>query len=74
MQSFKADQGLLVCWGGFNKLVRAEAKQGYFAVRLWESRDLVEAIYRNYERLPAEIQAELPLKKVWMLVVEEPEE
>jgi restriction system protein len=74
MQSFKAEQGLLVCWGGFNKPVRAEAKQGYFAVRLWESRDLVEAIYRNYERLPAEIQAELPLKKVWMLVVEGPEE
>jgi len=40
-------------------------------VRLWESRDLVEAIYRNYDRLPAEVQAELPLKKVWMLVVEE---
>ena len=44
---------------------------GYFSVRLWESRDLVEAIYRNYDRLPAEVQAELPLKKVWMLVVEE---
>ncbi len=74
MQSFKSEQDLLVCWGGFNKPAQAEAKQGYFAVRLWESRDLVEAIYRNYERLPAEIQAELPLKKVWMLVVEEPEE
>jgi len=74
MQSFKAEQGLLICWGGFNKPVRAEAKQGYFAVRLWESRDLVEAIYRNYDRLPAEVQAELPLKRVWMLVVEEPEE
>jgi restriction system protein len=43
-------------------------------VRLWESRDLVEAVYRNYDRLPAEIQAELPLKKVWMLVMEEPTE
>ena len=43
----------------------------YFSVRLWESRDLVEAIYRNYDRLPAEVQAELHLKKVWMLVVEE---
>jgi restriction system protein len=74
MQSFKADQGLLVCWGGFNKPVLAESKQGHFSVRLWESRDLVEAIYRNYERLPAEIQAELPLKRVWMLVLEEPEE
>jgi len=68
MQTFKAEQGLLVCWGGFNKMVHTEAKQGYFTVRLWESRDLVEAIYRNYESLPAEIQAELPLKKVWMLV------
>ena len=43
-------------------------------VRLWDSSDLVGAIYRNYERLPAEIQAELPLKRVWMLVVEEPAE
>ena len=73
MQSFKAEQGLLVAWGGFNKAVITEAKQGYFAVRLWESRDLVEAIYRNYEHLPAEIQAELPLKRVWMLVHEDPE-
>jgi restriction system protein len=38
---------------------------------LWDSSDLVESIYRTYERLPAEIQAELPLKRVWMLVPEE---
>lgn len=71
MQTFKAEQGLLVCWGGFNKAVTTEARQGHFTVRLWDNRDLVEAIYRNYERLPAEIQAELPLKRVWMLVAEE---
>ncbi len=70
MQSYKAEQGLLVCWGGFNKVVLNEARQGHFTVRLWESRDLVEAIYRTYEQLPAEIQAELPLKRVWMLVQE----
>jgi restriction system protein len=74
MQTFKAEQGLLVCWGGFNKVVQAEAKQGYFSVRLWESTDLVEAIYLNYEQLPAEIKAELPLKRVWMLVMEEQDE
>lgn len=74
MQTFKAEQGLLVCWGGFNKVVLSESKQGHFSVRLWESRDLVEAIYRSYERLPAEIQAELPLKRAWMLVAEEPGE
>jgi restriction system protein len=70
MQSYKAEQGLLVCWGGFNKVVLNEARQGHFTVRLWESRDLVEAIYRTYDKLPAEIQAELPLKRVWMLVQE----
>ena len=74
MQSFKAEQGWLVCWGGFNKTVLQESKQSHFMVRLWDSSDLVGAIYRNYERLPAEIQAELPLKRVWTLIVEEPAE
>ena len=74
MQTFKAEQGLLVCWGGFNRAVLAESRQSHFVVRLWDSGDLVGAIYRNYERLPAEIQAELPLKRVWMLVAEEPGE
>ena len=74
MQTFKAEQGLLVCWGGVNKVVLAESRQGHFMVRLWDSRDLVRAIYRTYERLPAEIQAELPLTRVWMLVAEESSE
>jgi restriction system protein len=73
MQTYKAEQGLLVCWGGFNKIVLAEARQGHFSVRLWDSRDLVEAIYRTYEQLPAEMQANLPLKRVWMLVHEDTE-
>ena len=71
MQTFKAEQGLLICWGGLNKAVHQESKQGHFSIRIWESKDLVEEIYRNYERLPAEIKAELPLKRVWTLVAEE---
>ena len=74
MQSFKAEQGLLVCWGGFNRAVLQESRQAHFTVRLWDSSDLVEAIYRTYESLPPEIQAELPLKRVWMLVPDEPAE
>lgn len=68
MQTYKVEQGLLVCWGGFNRAVLQESKQGHFFVRLWDSSHLVDVIYQNYERLPAEIQAELPLKRVWMLV------
>lgn len=73
MQSYKSEQGLLVCWGGFNKVVLSEAKQGHFTVRMWDSSDLVEAIYRTYDKLPPEIQADLPLKRVWMLAHEETE-
>ena len=55
------------------RAVLSESRQAHFSIRLWDSRDLLEAIYRSYERLPAEIQAELPLKQVWMLVSEAPE-
>ena len=72
MQSFNAEQGLLICWGGFKKSVILEAKQRHFSVRLWNSVDLVTALFRTYESLPEEIQAELPLKRTWMLVKEEP--
>lgn len=74
MQNFSAEQGLLVCWGGFNRVVLQESKQGHFTVRLWDDRHLVDAIYRNYARLPAKIKTELPLKQVWMLVSEDEEE
>ncbi|MDE0603736.1 MAG: restriction endonuclease [bacterium] len=73
MQTFNAEQGLLVCWGGFNKSVLTEARTRHFSVRLWDSSDLVEGVYRTYERLPEEIRAELPLKREWMLVVEQAE-
>ena len=73
-ETFNAEQGLLVCWGGFNRAVLQESKQGHFTVRLWDSSHLVGAIYRNYDRLPAEIQAELPLRQVWMLVAEDLDE
>ena len=71
MTTFNATQGLLVCWGGFTQPVRIEARQHTFRIRLWDQSDLVQAVYRAYERLPEEIQAELPLKRVWMLVRDE---
>jgi len=73
MMAFNAHQGLLVCWGGFTQPVRNEARQQMFKIRLWDQSDLVEAIYRTYSRLDAEIQAELPLKNIWALVREENE-
>ena len=71
MATFKAEQGLLVCWGGFNTAVVREARLSFFSVRLWDAADLVAAILRNYERLSKELQTELPLKRLWALVLEE---
>ncbi len=71
MQTFNAQQGLLVCWGGFKKTVLTEARTGHFSIRLWDSDNLVQAIYRTYKQLTPEVQAELPLKQEWVLVVEE---
>lgn len=73
MNAFKADQGLLVCWGGFTQPARLEARQQFFRVRLWDQSDIVEAIFRVYEKLSPEFQAELPLKRIWMLVKEDSE-
>ena len=74
MDHFKADQGLLVCWGGFTQPLKQEARQKVFRVKLWDQSDLVNAVYRAYDKLTPEIQAELPLKRVWMLVREDIEE
>jgi len=71
MSTFKADQGLLVSWGGFTKPVIQEARLSYFSVRLWDADDLLKAVLQNYDRLPEEIQTELPLKRIWTLVLEE---
>ena len=59
--------------GWFQEGSSQSGESRQFSVRLWDSRDLLEAIYRNFEKLPAEIQAELPLEKVWMLLMKDPE-
>jgi restriction system protein len=71
MSKFKAQQGLFVSWGGYTKAVLQDSKKEYFSIRLWDQGDLVEAILANYERLDEEIRAELPLKRIWVLVRDE---
>ena len=68
MQTLKADQGLLVSWGGFTSSAELEARQSFFTVRLWGADDFVKAFFRNYERLPEEFASEIPLERIWTLV------
>ena len=71
MKNYRAEQGLIVSWGGFKQSVYREARQLFFEIRLWGQSDLVQAIQEVYEKLPDELQAELPMKRTWLLVVEE---
>lgn len=71
MKSFGADRGLLVSWGGFKSSVYREARTHFFEIRLWDADDLIETLTDSYEDLPDDLQAELPLKRVWTLVLEE---
>jgi len=71
LQDFGADNGLLVSWGGFTGKLLDEARRSFFNIRLWDQGRLVDALLENYERVPDEVQAELPLKRIWTLVREE---
>ncbi len=68
MKAFNAELGLLVSWGGFKDTVLTEARTQFFSIRLWDSGALIQNVFENYEKLAAEIQAELPLKRIWVLV------
>lgn len=71
LKNFGAQQGLLVSWGGFKTSVLNEARQLFFEIRLWDAGDLVHELIANYNQLSSDIQAELPLKPVWILVPED---
>jgi len=71
MSQVSAEQGLLVSWSGFNNNVFKEAKDHFFTIRLWDSKELLKAIFKYYEKFDDELKAELPLKRIWALVLEE---
>lgn len=71
MSNISADYGLLVSWSGFKKSVTREIPKQFFKVRLWEAKTIIEEIFNNYDKLSDEIKTEIPLKRVWMLNLEE---
>lgn len=65
MKKVRASHGLFVSWAGFTKQAEAAARDEFFSVRLWTQRELFAALFEVYERLPADLRAELPLQKIW---------
>jgi len=73
MDTFGAEAGLIVAWGGFQGQVDKEAARQYFKIRLWDADDLVQMIQENYDNLSESIQSDLPLKRIWILLPENEE-
>lgn len=71
MSNFGAEQGMIVSWGGYKQSVLKEASRLFFQVRLWDSDDLVRAVQNHFEELSDELQAEMPLKRLWVVAGEE---
>jgi restriction system protein len=68
MNSRQATNCLFVSWSGFTRAAEKEARDQWFRLRLWKSVDVVDALLRVYEKLPEEIQLQVPLERVWVLV------
>jgi restriction system protein len=71
MSRMGAEQGLFVSWDGFNKTASQKIKDIFFKVRLWDDKKLMSELLEHYEKLPDDIQADLPLKRIWVVVSEQ---
>ena len=72
LKRFGATQGLFVSWGGYKTSVLKRVRELFFEVRLWDANDVVRAVLAQYDQLPDDVKADLPVKRVWTLVQEEP--
>ncbi|XVS61869.1 restriction endonuclease [Actinosynnema sp. CA-299493] len=62
--------GLLVAWGDITDHARRYLSTQRFAIKVWNSKDLLDRVFRHYAALPPNLRADLPLKQVWTLVEE----
>ncbi|GIU86958.1 MAG: hypothetical protein KatS3mg009_1473 [Acidimicrobiia bacterium] len=71
LTTVNADQGLLVAWAGLTKAAETETRNQFFRIRVWTADDVINAVTSVYDRLSDEIQAELPLKRIWTVVLDD---
>jgi restriction system protein len=68
---FGADEGFFVSWSGFKSNVQKELAASFFRVRLWTQKELLEQLFAHYDRLDDDLKAELPLKRIWTVAVQD---
>lgn len=71
MSKFNANHGLFVAWGGFKQHVQKDMANCFFRLRLWSQDELLEQLFSVYDKMDDELKAQLPLKRVWTVVLDE---
>lgn len=67
MQQHRADQGLLVAWGGINGPAQREVRTDRLTLRVWDGDEIVNRLLASYDRLPDDMRARIPLTRAWVL-------
>jgi restriction system protein len=67
MQQHRADQGLLVAWGGINGPAQREVRTDRLTLRVWDADEIVSRLLTAYDRLPEDMRSRIPLKQAWVL-------
>lgn len=71
MTQHRADQGLLVAWGGVKSSVMREFARDRTSLRIWDAETLLDKFFKTYDELSSATKAAPPLKQVWVLDVDE---
>jgi len=67
MTQHRADQGLLVAWGGVTGPAKREFAQQRTQLRIWDAEEVMKRLFATYDQLPATTRALIPLKQAWVL-------
>ena len=69
-KNFGADYGILVAWGGLNKIATQEINGSFFTTKMWDQGRVVDELIENYDLLDSGLKSEIPLRKTWAIIEE----
>jgi hypothetical protein len=74
MNANRSCDGRIICILGWIQNLHLQTNGfEFFCVRLWTQKELLQALFTNYDQLDEDIKAELPLKRIWSLAAQEDE-
>ena len=70
IKNFRADYGILVAWGGLNKVAIQEISRSFFTTKMWDQGKIVDELIQNYDNLDDILKSEIPLRRIWSIIEE----